>query len=748
MALTDTRRPAGPASATTRRGGRGGRRWRPEAAGWRQRLLAAAALAAAFAGLHVLLQGITWWLVGAGFALVVLAASAAARGMLRGVVWPALAAPVSGVLLLTVGFAADTALLGIVPTPATLGRIGALVEAGGTSIVEQRIPATPEPGIVLLLAVLMSACAWAVDLMLAGHRPALTALPLASILAIPLAIRSGLVDPLWFLVTAVLFLALLRIGRMRDSRPVVVVVGAVAALGALLVPSVLPPAPDAMRPSAGFRTGINPLITLGDDLRRGDPALALSYTTTSRDPVYLRLTTLDTFTGETWGPSVEARVAGADLAAFGPPPGLDDAVPRARVSADVTVSDIVSRWLPTPYPTTAIEGLVGDWFWEPEGLTVRTTQSGARGQQYTAAFLEVHPTEAQLAATGGDTSAAGSGTLQLPRDVPEIIAQTAHEVAGAAATPYEQAIALQSYLRGPGFSYSEKTPVEDGFDGTGMDALAVFLQRKVGYCVHYASAMAVMARELGIPSRIAVGFQPGERVLKDGSVQYLVSTNDLHAWPELYFEGVGWLRFEPTPGRGAVPRYGSELAGDPAAQPDGSSPEPTTAPTSTPQARPDRDQADPGSPEAVAAERGAASLLVVAVLAGLALLVLLPAAVRGAVRWRRLQRMRRGPDAAAAAWAEVRDTARDHGWSAPDSETARAFAERLAPELTGDGGAFAAFRGSVEASAYGRPDAVPPSPAELAAVRRAIARSTDARTRVRAFLLPPSLLRRWRPDEP
>ena len=62
--------------------------------------------------------------------------------------------------------------------------------------------------------------------------------------------------------------------------------------------------------------------------------------------------------------------------------------------------------------------------------------------------------------------------------------------------------------------------------------------------MQFASTMAVMARTLGIPARVAVGFAPGEKLAKGG---YLVGAHDAHAWPELYFQGVGWVRFEPTP---------------------------------------------------------------------------------------------------------------------------------------------------------------------------------------------------------
>jgi len=98
-----------------------------------------------------------------------------------------------------------------------------------------------------------------------------------------------------------------------------------------------------------------------------------------------------------------------------------------------------------------------------------------------------------------------------------------------------------------GFTYN--TTVDSG---TGVKAITRFLKDKQGFCVHFSFAMAAMARTLGIPARVAVGFTPGTKH-PDGS--WSVGLRDAHAWPELYFQGVGWTRFEPTPSRGSTPDY-------------------------------------------------------------------------------------------------------------------------------------------------------------------------------------------------
>jgi Transglutaminase-like superfamily/TgpA N-terminal domain len=111
-----------------------------------------------------------------------------------------------------------------------------------------------------------------------------------------------------------------------------------------------------------------------------------------------------------------------------------------------------------------------------------------------------------------------------------------------ATSPYAAVLALESWLRQRGgFTYNERPPVTDG------PPLVNFVTTsKAGYCQHFAGAMAVMARLLGIPARVAVGFTSGR--LRDGA--WVVNDHDAHAWVEVWFAGHGWVPFDPTPGRG------------------------------------------------------------------------------------------------------------------------------------------------------------------------------------------------------
>ena len=712
-------------------------------------LLLAGTLLVSLAGLRVALTDSSWWIVGAVFLLLVLITTTLVRQLTRPAWLPTAAGALVALLGLTVGYAADTALFGIIPSPETVARFAQLMNSAWGEIAVQSLPATPALSIVFLIAISCAGIALLGDLAL-RIAPALTALPILILLVIPVAVRPDIAEPYWYVLAAVGYLALLRIGRRRTTGPGLLVIGAAVVAGSFVVSSIFPPveqSPDQVN-SSGVATGINPLINLGDDLRRGAPVTAVTYTTSDNEAVYLRLATLDTFNGRSWTPSLVAPAEKDTLATFPAPSGLTSPVRRSKVTAAVTVGGIQGNWLPVPYPTTKVAGTTGTWFWESQGLSVRSTDTGVGGQTYTASFLDVQPDLTQLRATSTNQTLSKS-YLALPANLPSIITDTARTVAGSATSDYDRALALQDYFRSDAFTYSTTAPVRQGYDGTGADVVAEFLQKKAGYCVHFASAMAIMARVLGIPSRVAVGFQPGQPGIKNGQTVFTVSTHDLHAWPELYFQGIGWLRFEPTPGRGELPVYSVPSAVDdlPTDTPTG---EATTAPTATadPSAAAGRDLPTEAGQTGNSTSTGfnAAPLVLLILLAVLLAIGLAPAVGRAIVRWRRERAIARGRDPATNAWAEVRDTARDHGWLAPETETAREFAARLSMVLAEDSDRIAGFRGHVETSAYGRPDAASLSVHELRAIRRAIARSVSPRERLRAVFLPASLLARVRFD--
>jgi protein-glutamine gamma-glutamyltransferase len=152
---------------------------------------------------------------------------------------------------------------------------------------------------------------------------------------------------------------------------------------------------------------------------------------------------------------------------------------------------------------------------------------------------ESRPLKARTAGTEYPDSIQ-SKYLQLPENLDPRIRQLARKITAAADNPFDKSVVLESYLR-RNFGYTLNLAGKPG-----ADPLAQFLfVTRAGHCEYFASAMAVMLRTLGIPSREVNGFLPGE--FNDLAGDYIVRASDAHSWVEAYFPGSGWITFDPTP---------------------------------------------------------------------------------------------------------------------------------------------------------------------------------------------------------
>jgi len=163
------------------------------------------------------------------------------------------------------------------------------------------------------------------------------------------------------------------------------------------------------------------------------------------------------------------------------------------------------------------------------------------GETYTVHAAVANPTEVQLRGAGSDYPAwVTDRYLQLPENFPQEITNLARQVTKDAQNPYDKAATITSYLRANiRYNRSITSPAPPGHD-----QLTWFLfTSKEGFCNYYATAEVVMLRSIGIPARMAVGFSDGEHQIPD---RRIVRQRNAHAWPEVYFPGIGWVEFEPT----------------------------------------------------------------------------------------------------------------------------------------------------------------------------------------------------------
>jgi transglutaminase-like putative cysteine protease len=677
-------------------------------------------------------------------------------------------------------FARDEAFWWIIPTPSAIDRLADVFVAGINDVNRYATPVAPFRGIVALTVAGIGLCHIVVDtLAVTFRRPAVAGLPLLALYCVPSTLAPGGVGWGWFVLGAGGWLALLvadarlrftswgrPLGYGRGDRatereysgeiqttPLSALgrrIGAASLGVAVIVPIIVPGLDEGVFGRGGGAgdgdgaasvTVQNPMVDLRRDLTRPEDRTIIRYTTDDPQPDYLRLVTLDSFDGIAWERATfdtprTNRVRGQELPI---PVGLSDAVARERRTTQLRVLDQAESWLPMPYPPARVRIEGGDWRYDNESLNV-VAQDGStiRDTEYEVVSLDLQPTAAQLrAAPAADEDY--DRYVELPPGLPEQVRTEARDVVADATTPYERALALQDWFRDTSvWTYS--TEVQDG---NGNDDLEAFLADRTGYCEQFAATMAVMARSIGIPARVNVGFTPGTR---DGD-EWRVSLHDAHAWPELYFPGVGWVRFEPTPladGRGIDPEYAGPAAervdpSDPAAA------QPAPSAAATPGAGLTEQEARLQGDEALAGGSAANSgpprwPFVVAIV--VAVLAVIPRLTRSVVRRRRFVDREDPRTRAEAAWAEVRDTVRDLGYLWSSSETPRQAALRLGDEafLEQPGReAFSKLARVVERARYARaPGPVDDLSVEVDVLRHGLGAPLSRWRRWRARWLPAS----------
>lgn len=276
----------------------------------------------------------------------------------------------------------------------------------------------------------------------------------------------------------------------------------------------------------------------------------------------LRVMTLTAFDGV----QTNRNVPTGGLADFDPstvlaPPGEGADGERRRM--DLRIGQLDGAELPLPLEPRTVD-VQGNWAYDPLRDEVRSGDGTEQGAPYTVEIVDRGLTPELLRATPTSGDPRSAGYTEVPdTEHRDDIAAYAQEIAGDAPTRFDAVVALQNHLRsGAGFVYN---PDAD-YRGS-SDTVWDFLQNKEGYCTQYALSMMVMARSLDIPARIGVGWLPGR---PDGEGSYRVTGQDSHAWPEIYFPSVGWVRFEPTPQvqTGPLPSYANPATGSaPSASP-------------------------------------------------------------------------------------------------------------------------------------------------------------------------------------
>ncbi|SFR67650.1 transglutaminase domain-containing protein [Halogeometricum limi] len=328
-------------------------------------------------------------------------------------------------------------------------------------------------------------------------------------------------------------------------------------------------------------TGENPYRSLDSEVH---------FTVESDRPAYWRTGSYATYTDDGWRRTGETTPYDGDIS---PDARGDSVTYRVSLERDATA-------LPTVWRPNTVTGIGGADPAVTTGRAVVVPSGVDAGTSYTAESTRPSREESVLRAAGTDyPSSLASRYTALPENAPPRVADLAANVTADADTPYEKAVAVERYLEAnKGYSLSA------GHDGG--DPVSSFLfDMDEGYCEYFASSMAIMLRTQDVPARYVVGYSPGERT-DEG--EYTVRNMNAHAWVEVYFPDVGWVRFDPTPAeerrdaeRRAYERQegGSYRTAEPSESTaaETATPEATQTPSSTPTPEPtDTTEGDASTP--------------------------------------------------------------------------------------------------------------------------------------------------------
>jgi len=512
------------------------------------------------------------------------------------------------------------------PTFETAGVADKLIQQALKTAQLYAAPAPTTPGLIFVVSCAIALVALAVDYLAVTRRsPSLAGLPLLTAFLASAANTGSSLPVNFFLAAGAMWLilvarqgsAVLRrwgttvsvartpVRGTTDSEglyrysAMARTLGAAALVVAVATPILLPQLPpkfflSGLGRSSSANTGgagaggFSLNIDLAVDLNEQSTAPVLQYTTADTSPPPLRVAVTSSYRSQpgvwrTFGGPTPPLSTNPDIPE---PVGLSPDVPKKRFTMVFARNLLNDPNLAVPYPLIDVD--LGGIAWGADNLTqsVRVAQSP---DSYAASYWRLEPSAAILQSTPplreGDRALFDTDLALYGSSAGKVTALSEQLTAGKA-SDYDKAMAIQQYLRADGgfiYSLTLAPPAKDqSGNDAGFDPLTNFLVTKRGYCVQFATAMVMMSRAAGIPAHMALGFLPGTRV----KGVWTVIASDAHAWPELYLDGLGWTRFEPTPTRAAPPAYATPATTG-GASGGGSPVDDATAPAPGNTARPD-----------------------------------------------------------------------------------------------------------------------------------------------------------------
>lgn len=463
----------------------------------------------------------------------------------------------------------------------------------------------------------------------------------------------------------------------------------------------------------------------------------------------IRLATLDQYDGIVYRVASNGSAGAGQFSRVGR--NIVNTAEGDHAAYSVTIDQLTGVWMPDAGYLDSIQfgdggqgNHPGDLNYNPGTGTAVMVGGVLPGDQYTAeAVIPKTPEDAALA-----SARVSPMTLPTPQNVPEIVGTLATQFTAGASTPWAQLKAIEAKLHTSGFFSHGLEGEARSRAGHTSERISTLLEgsQMVGDDEQYAVAMALMARELGIPARVVMGFRQDHPA--DGSST--ITGADVHAWVEVPFEHIGWVSFNPTPPTDQVPKQEvpqHQQKPQPQVQ---QPPPPVIPPVELPPAPPVKEASDRSTPSDLglwAALRWTGTGL------GILAFLLAPVGLAAWLRSRRRRARRAAPRAAdriSGGWFELVDVVVDHGAVVPVGATRREEAELLGEHFREEAIAPLAVRADHAAFGVGQPDdaeiAAYWADVETAAGR--IRRAVGWRRRLAARYFPRSAMRDLRLRRP
>ncbi len=525
----------------------------------------------------------SWLLVGIGCVLPYLAVVGLARMRSAPRWWHSVVGLLASVLMVLWVFVPQHLWLGVLPTSSSFDDISDLVRSANTAMQQEHAPLQSTGALRLLVASALVALVALTDVLaVLLRRPLLASAPLLEVLAIASATSSKAAHPVWFAGAAGGFLLIMLSGtRLQDRAWGPSVDGSAGRLGgarrmavtgvlaALVVPLLLPSVSvnvlarathhnggtgDGPGKGTGGQIVLNNMASLQGNLRRAKPVQLFQVKVDAGLPFYVRQEVDDEFVDNGWRPSGRSELQGnlvqLNQGPFDVGPAEDPPVQTSskEYQAKFNLLALGGSTLPILSNPTSLRS-PGGGVWNISTASVQNATL-RRNMTYTETVREPAPTQDQLRAApaweGDDETRAR--LVGLPPGMPQSVQGLTDRLVANLSSPYEKAKAISDFFTDGknGFQYSLTTS-----DGGGRNALEAFLDQETGrkgFCQQYAAAAGVMMRMADLPTRVVIGYTHRQ---PDSNGLFTVLTSDAHSWVEVYFSGIGWIPFDPTPLVGA-----------------------------------------------------------------------------------------------------------------------------------------------------------------------------------------------------